>query len=70
MCGDFGVGGGGWGGVLGLVYLHFRLLISLFFLFSGCTVSAGYINFRNLVDMINVKINFFNVELGSPFVPR
>ena len=40
------------------------------FLFSGCTVSAGYINFRNLVDMINVKINFFNVELGSPFVPR
>ena len=59
----------GGGGVLRLVSLHFRLLISLF-LFSGCTVSAGYINFRNLVDMINVKINFFNVELGSPFVPR
>ena len=39
-------------------------------LFSGCTVSVGFINFRNLVDVINAKINLFNVELGSPFVPR
>ena len=28
-------------------------------LFSGCTVSVGFINFKNLVDMINAKISLF-----------
>ena len=70
MCGDFGVGGGGWGGGPGTCLPSFQITNFFIFFVSGCTVSAGYINFRNLVDMINVKINFFNVELGSPFVPR